>query len=316
MPLFVLCRWIACRVNLRAGATRWQFWLEQFLLAASMCSCWCPARHVIQFVLRGLYVCQVETSNTCSFTMTVWWRHNATDAPQILKYWQDNTEDRGHQVDSDSGPAASSDDEDLADYDCNALEASLHPPSKVKAEADAAGPASSDDEDLADYDCNALEASLHPPSKVKAEADAAGPAAEAEVEVEAEVEAESEDISLLDDFGPFFDEASHGQWNPRVDSFRHNHAPSDTFLSGVPPSRLWRFSQVVKDKDVALMNATASDDVCPKGELVAHTNCIAHAYMHLQKMAAGTLPDKRALGYALSWLKRIDENNKVRRCAA
>ena len=213
--------------------------------------------------------------------MTVWWRHNATDAPQILKYWQDNTEDRGHQVDSDSGPAASSDDEDLADYDCNALEASLHPPSKVKAEADAAGPA-----------------------------------AEAEVEVEAEVEAESEDISLLDDFGPFFDEASHGQWNPRVDSFRHNHAPSDTFLSGVPPGRLWRFSQVVKDKDVALMNATASDDVCPKGELVAHTNCIAHAYMHLQKMAAGTLPDKRALGYALSWLKRIDENNKVRRCAA
>ena len=281
MPLFVLCRWIACRVNLRAGATRWQFWLEQFLLAASMCSCWCPARHVIQFVLRGLYVCQVETSNTCSFTMTVWWRHNATDAPQILKYWQDNTEDRGHQVDSDSGPAASSDDEDLADYDWNALEASLHPPSKVKAEADAAGPA-----------------------------------AEAEVEVEAEVEAESEDISLLDDFGPFFDEGSHGQWGPRVDSFRHNHAPSDTFLSGVPPSRLWRFSQVVKDKDVALMNATASDDVCPKGELVAHTNCIAHAYMHLQKMAAGTLPDKRALGYALSWLKRIDENNKVRRCAA
>ena len=275
MPLFVLCRWIACRVNLRAGATRWQFWLEQFLLAASMCSCWCPARHVIQCELRGLYVCQVETSNTCSFTMTVWWRHNATDAPQILKYWQDNTEDRGHQVDSDSGPAASSDDEELADYDWNALEASLHPPSKVKAEADAAGPAA-----------------------------------------EAEVEAESEDISLLDDFGPFFDEGSHGQWGPRVDSFRHNHAPSDTFLSGVPPGRLWRFSQVVKDKDVALMNATASDDVCPKGELVAHTNCIAHAYMHLQKMAAGTLPDKRALGYALSWLKRIDENNKVRRCAA
>ena len=328
VPPFVLCCWIACRVDLRAGDTRWQFVLEH---AASMCSCWCPARHVIQRKLCDLYVCQVETSNTCSFTVTVWWRHNATDAPQILKYRLDNTENRGLTVDSDSGL----DDEDLAGHDWDALEAgeSQDQPHKLTGlstvmHSKAKRTFNSDDEQGEDAaegpvlqhrrkGVNSFSQMDRLESKVKAEAEAGvRAAAEAEAEAEVEVEAESEDISQLDNFGPFFDEENHGPFNPLIEAFRHNHAPSDTFLSGVPPGRLWRFSQVVKDKDVALMNATASDDVCPKGELVAHTNCIAHAYMHLQKMAAGTLPDKDALGYALSWLKRIDENNKVRRCAA
>jgi hypothetical protein len=98
----------------------------------------------------------------------------------------------------------------------------------------------------------------------------------------------------------------------QVEASRSQRAPARSYLDGIPAHLLFKFSQVVKDKDVALLNSTTTDSVVPDGELVAHTNCIAHTHMHLAKMAPGALVDKSALPYALAWLKKIDEQNKVR----
>ena len=98
----------------------------------------------------------------------------------------------------------------------------------------------------------------------------------------------------------------------QVEACRSQRAPARSYLDGISAHLLFKFSQVVKDKDVALLNSTTTDSVVPDGELVAHTNCIAHTHMHLAKMAPGALVDKGALPYALAWLKKIDEQNKVR----
>ena len=74
---------------------------------------------------------------------------------------------------------------------------------------------------------------------------------------------------------------------------------------------LFKFSQVVKDKDTVLLNSIANDTVVPDGEKVAHTNFFPHTHMHVTKMVPGVLVDKNALPYALEWLKKIDEQNKV-----
>jgi len=98
----------------------------------------------------------------------------------------------------------------------------------------------------------------------------------------------------------------------QVDTCRSQRAPARSYLDGIAQHLLFKFSQVVKDKDIALLNSTTTDSVVPDGEKVAHTNCIAHTHMHLAKMAPGALLDKNALPYALDWLKNIDEQNKVR----
>ncbi len=70
-------------------------------------------------------------------------------------------------------------------------------------------------------------------------------------------------------------------------------------------------SQVIKDKDVVLRNATATDVIVSAGQNVVHINCVAHAHMHVEKCAPGNLEHPDALVCCLSWLKKIDEGNKV-----
>jgi hypothetical protein len=43
-------------------------------------------------------------------------------------------------------------------------------------------------------------------------------------------------------------------------------------------------------------------------------NKVHSAMMHLEKSAPGSLDERDSLGFALKWLKRIDEGNKVRVC--
>ena len=71
---------------------------------------------------------------------------------------------------------------------------------------------------------------------------------------------------------------------------------------------------VIKDKDLVLRNATVTDNVVPTGHKVVHINCVAHAMMHLEKSASGSLDQRDSLGFALKWLKCIDEGNKVCVC--
>ena len=82
-------------------------------------------------------------------------------------------------------------------------------------------------------------------------------------------------------------------------------------LENVPVQMRHRVAQVVKDKDIALRNATITDDILPEGRKVVHINCIAHAHMHLDKSAAGNLEIREALGWCMACLKNIDDNNKV-----
>ena len=82
-------------------------------------------------------------------------------------------------------------------------------------------------------------------------------------------------------------------------------------LDHVAPHKRHKASQVIKDKDVVLRNATATDVIVPAGENVVHINCVAHAHMHLEKCAPGNLEHPDALVCCLSWLRKIDEGNKV-----
>jgi len=103
--------------------------------------------------------------------------------------------------------------------------------------------------------------------------------------------------SLPTEFEPFTVSEPFGLC--QVDTCRSHRAPARSYLDGIQSHLLFKFSQVVKDKDIALLNATTTDSVVPDGEQVAHTNCIAHTHMHLAKMSPGALVDKKALPYAL-----------------
>ena len=93
------------------------------------------------------------------------------------------------------------------------------------------------------------------------------------------------------------------------------HRPK-AFLAGraldlVPEHKRHKASQVIKDKDVALRNATATDVIVSADENVVHINYVEHAHMHVEKCAAGNLEHPDALVCCLTWLKKIDEGNKV-----
>jgi hypothetical protein len=95
----------------------------------------------------------------------------------------------------------------------------------------------------------------------------------------------------------------------------NGHRPK-AFLAGdtldlVPVHKRHKDSQVIKDKDVALHNATVTDVIVTADENVVHINCVAHAHMHVEKCAPGNLEHPDALVCCLSWLKKIDEGNKV-----
>jgi hypothetical protein len=92
---------------------------------------------------------------------------------------------------------------------------------------------------------------------------------------------------------------------------RHKPLPAATALDAVPAEQRHKVCQVIKDKDVALRNATVTDVIVPQGQKIVHINCVAHAHMHVQKNAPGNLQHREALMCCLSWLKKIDEGNKV-----
>ena len=90
--------------------------------------------------------------------------------------------------------------------------------------------------------------------------------------------------------------------------------PSTTAMNNVPEHKRFKISMVIKDKDPSLRNATVTDTVVPTRQKVIHINCFAHAMMHLDKCAPGCLDQRECLRFALMWLKRIDEGNKVCVC--
>ena len=92
---------------------------------------------------------------------------------------------------------------------------------------------------------------------------------------------------------------------------RHKPLPATTALDAVPAEQRHKVCQVIKDKDVALRNATVTDVIVPQGQKIVRINCVAHAHMHVQKNAPGNLQHREALLCCLSWLKKIDEGNKV-----
>ena len=113
-------------------------------------------------------------------------------------------------------------------------------------------------------------------------------------------------------FYPAFSEAfdiAQSAWADN--SIRANPMPARTALDKVPLHKQHKMSMVVKDKDLVLRNATVTDTVVPIGKKVVHINCVAHAYMHMDKCAPGCLDNKDALRFCLTWVKRIDEGNKV-----
>lgn len=99
-----------------------------------------------------------------------------------------------------------------------------------------------------------------------------------------------------------------------VNTHRQDTIPANTAMDDVPEDLRFKFLMVVKDKDWVLRNATVTDNVVPTRLKVVHINCVAHAMMHLEKSAPGSLDERDSLGFALKWLKRIDEGNKVRVC--
>jgi len=99
-----------------------------------------------------------------------------------------------------------------------------------------------------------------------------------------------------------------------VNTHRLDTIPSKTALDDVPEHNCHKMSMVVKDKDLVLRNATVTDTVEPMGQKVVHINCFAHTMMHLEKCESGSLDQREGLQFALKWLKRIDEGNKVCVC--
>ncbi len=78
-------------------------------------------------------------------------------------------------------------------------------------------------------------------------------------------------------------------------------------LDHVAPHKRHKASQVIKDKDVVLRNATATDVIVPAGENVVHINCVAHAHMHVEKCAPDNLEHHDALLVPLT-----DDDDMVR----
>jgi hypothetical protein len=99
-----------------------------------------------------------------------------------------------------------------------------------------------------------------------------------------------------------------------VNEQRLINIPSTIAMNNVPEHKRFKISMVVKDKDLSLLNATVTDTVVPTRQKVIHINCFAHAMMHLDKCAPGCLDQRECLRFALMWLKRIDEGNKVCVC--
>jgi hypothetical protein len=85
---------------------------------------------------------------------------------------------------------------------------------------------------------------------------------------------------------------------------------TDNALDHVPVDRCHKDCQVIKDKDLALHNTTVTDIIVSSGLKIVHINCVAHAHM-FEKCDTGNLVYKEDLVCCLSWLKKIDEGNKV-----
>jgi len=99
-----------------------------------------------------------------------------------------------------------------------------------------------------------------------------------------------------------------------INTHRQDTIPANTAMDDVEEDLLWKILMVVKDKDLVLRNATVTDNVVPTDRKIVHINCFAHAMMHLDKSAPGSLDERDSLGFALKWLQRIDAGNKVRVC--
>lgn len=99
-----------------------------------------------------------------------------------------------------------------------------------------------------------------------------------------------------------------------INTHRQDTIPANTAMDDVEEDLLWKILMVVKDKDLVLRNATVTDNIVPTDRKIVHINCFAHAMMHLDKSAPGSLDERDSLGFALKWLQRIDAGNKVRVC--
>ena len=226
---------------------------------------------------------QVETGNTCSWTMTIWFRLNNDEAPQIAHLLANEAEELA------SCARSSPDSTRVAEH---------HPVHTITASAVAP-----------------VVRALLPATPTSGEGGGARkPGSGA---ANASLAAACSDVSpacawaLPHDFDAF--KPGNVFKLCTLDTLRPAVLPAAGLLDGIARYLLFKWSQVVKDKDSALRNATTTNTVVPEGEKAVHTNCIAHTHMHVHKIGAvtGTLPNKEALPYAKKWLKIIDEHNKV-----
>ena len=98
----------------------------------------------------------------------------------------------------------------------------------------------------------------------------------------------------------------------RVDTVRPAATAARGLLDNIPQELLWKWSQVIKDQDLALRNATVTDVCVPKGLKIVNITCIAHVHMHVQKKGFRAQIGHDALAVARKWIKNMDEHNKVR----
>ena len=98
----------------------------------------------------------------------------------------------------------------------------------------------------------------------------------------------------------------------RVDTVRPAATAARGLLDNIPQELLWKWSQVIKDQDMALRNATVTDVCVPEGLKIVSITCIAHVHMHVQKKGFRAQIGHSALAFARKWIKNMDEHNKVR----
>jgi hypothetical protein len=234
----------------------------------------------------------VETGNTPTFFLTWWFRTSNSEPPQLASCDLDlsNTPPRQHLTD------AHGHEQDLEDAGQSAAEHKSHS-DEEDAEREPAEHVSDAHGHEHDHEAAGQSAAEHKSHTDEADAD------------RAKASIPPVDYQM---FYPLSSDPFNIQtcaW--AVNTHRQDTIPANTAMDDVPEDLRFKILMVVKDKDLVLRNATVTDNVVPTGRKVVHINCFAHAMMHLDKSAPGSLDERDSLGFAMKWLQRIDAGNNA-----
>jgi len=239
---------------------------------------------------------QVETGNSCSWTMTIWFRINDQEAPQ-MRLWQarQNRPLDDFALDSSLPIPADGASQSCPSTDIGAAQFTPGAIEQATTTTTAAAGASTACHTTGNVSGAGLETATAP---------RLGDTATPPISPRPRVYHFPYAYEMFKQGTKYIE--------CRVDTVRPAATAARGLLDNIPQELLWKWSQVIKDQDMALRNATVTDVCVPEGLKIVSITCIAHVHMHVQKKGFRAQIGHNALAFARKWIKNIDEHNKVR----